>query len=147
MKNRLYRSRRKRVIGGVAAGLGEYMNLDPVIIRVIFVLITIFNGLGIILYVILWIIVPEEPIEIYATGTQAENPADKSQTFKTKEDEILEALNKRSGNGRLVIGIILIALGIIFLSGRFFPFFHFKDLFPVIFIIIGIILILNGIRK
>ena len=147
MKNRLYRSRRNRIIGGVAAGLGDYMNLDPVIIRVILVLITIFNGLGILLYIILWIIVPEEPIEVFTSGTKGEQQTDTTNSAKTKEQEILEELNKKSGHGRLVIGIILITLGLLFLSGKFFPLFHFEDLFPLAFIIIGIVLLLNGIRK
>src|SRR5690606_30841933 len=60
-KERLYRSREKKVIGGVAGGLGEYLNIDPVILRVLFVIFAIINGLGILLYILLWIVVPEEP--------------------------------------------------------------------------------------
>ncbi|MCF8355372.1 MAG: PspC domain-containing protein, partial [Melioribacteraceae bacterium] len=43
MSSRLYRSSQSKVIGGVSGGLGEYLNIDPVIIRIIFVLLTIFH--------------------------------------------------------------------------------------------------------
>jgi len=62
---RLYRSRKDRVIGGVCAGLAEYANMDVSLMRVIWVLGSIFfAGIGgIIAYVILMAVVPEEPLE------------------------------------------------------------------------------------
>lgn len=63
-EKRLYRSRNDRMIGGICAGLGEYIGIDPTVVRLLFVLGTIF-GLGslVLVYLILMIIVPEEPIE------------------------------------------------------------------------------------
>ena len=55
---RLYRNSKEGKIGGVCAGLGDYFNLDPVIIRLAFLLL-IFAG-GIIAYLVAWIIVPEK---------------------------------------------------------------------------------------
>lgn len=55
---RLYRSKSNKVIAGICGGLGEYFNIDPVIIRVIFAVFTVFGGSGILLYLILWIIIP-----------------------------------------------------------------------------------------
>ncbi len=62
---RLYRSRTDRVIGGVCAGLAKYTNMDPALMRVIWVLGSIFvAGIGgVIAYVILMAVVPEEPLE------------------------------------------------------------------------------------
>ena len=57
---RLYRSETNRVIAGVCGGLGEYFNIDPIIIRIIFILITIFGGSGILIYIILWLVIPSE---------------------------------------------------------------------------------------
>jgi phage shock protein C len=58
---RLYRSESDRIIGGVCGGLGEYFNIDPVIFRVIFVILLLPGGLpGFIPYIVLWIIVPTE---------------------------------------------------------------------------------------
>lgn len=60
---RLLRSNTNKVIGGVCGGLGEYFSIDPVIIRIILVLAAIFFGTGILLYLILWIMMPETPIK------------------------------------------------------------------------------------
>lgn len=57
---KLYRSNNK-IIAGVCGGLGDYLNLDPTIIRIIWVLVTIFSlGLGIIAYIICWLIIPQK---------------------------------------------------------------------------------------
>ncbi len=56
---RLYRDADNKVIGGVCSGIGAYFNLDPVWVRLIFVLMVFGSGFGILLYVILWLVVPE----------------------------------------------------------------------------------------
>lgn len=59
---RLYRSRKDRMLGGVCGGLGEHIDVDPSIIRLVWVIVTIFSfGIGIIVYLVAWIIVPDEP--------------------------------------------------------------------------------------
>ncbi len=58
-KKRLYRDPEKRVIGGVCGGLAAYFNMDPVIVRIIMVLLALFNGVGLIAYLVLWIAVPK----------------------------------------------------------------------------------------
>lgn len=57
---RLYRNKKNAKLAGVCAGLGDYFDIDPVIVRLVFVL-TIFWGAGIFAYIIAWIIVPEVP--------------------------------------------------------------------------------------
>jgi len=59
--NRLYRSRTDAKIAGVCSGLAQYFDIDPVIIRLIWVLFVFLGGAGIITYIIAWIIVPLEP--------------------------------------------------------------------------------------
>lgn len=62
---KLYRSKTDRKIAGVCGGLAEYFNVDPIIIRIIAVILLLPGGLpGFIPYVILWIVVPEEPADI-----------------------------------------------------------------------------------
>ena len=56
---RIYRDPDNRVLGGLASGIAAYFNVDPIIIRVIFVLLTLFYGTSILVYVLLWIIIPE----------------------------------------------------------------------------------------
>lgn len=58
---RLYRSRTNRIIAGVCGGLGDYFDIDPVLVRVIFVAFLLAFGSTALLYVILWLIVPNEP--------------------------------------------------------------------------------------
>jgi phage shock protein C len=58
---RLYRSKKERMLGGVCAGLGEHLNVDPTVIRLFWAVITLLSiGTGLIVYLIAWIIIPEE---------------------------------------------------------------------------------------
>ena len=59
MVRRLYRSRSQRMLGGVCGGLAEYLNADPTVIRLLWVLFS-FMGAGFIAYVVAWVLVPEE---------------------------------------------------------------------------------------
>lgn len=58
---RLYRSKTDRMLGGVCGGLGKYFNLDPVLMRLLWVLLFFCGGVGFLGYIIAWIIMPEEP--------------------------------------------------------------------------------------
>ena len=59
---KLYRSRKNRIIAGVCAGLAEYLQVDPTIVRLLYAVFTLFSmGAGILLYLLAWIIVPESP--------------------------------------------------------------------------------------
>jgi len=162
MKNRLYRSRGNRVFGGVAAGLSDYLNIDPVLVRIIFVISTFFNGIGLIAYIVMWIVVPEKPLvhpnfnstgqnasahkqpETENTGYSAENQSADNNQFNFQQQFTEQ---KSSSNGRLIGGSILIGIGILLLSKSFFPFFDFVDLFPLILVGIGAGLIINSVRK
>lgn len=59
---RLYRSTKDRMIAGICGGLGEYFNVDPTIIRIIFVIFLICGGAAILVYIVMWIVVPPHPI-------------------------------------------------------------------------------------
>lgn len=58
-KRKLYRDPEQTVLGGVCGGLSVYFNLDPVIVRIIFVILTLITGVGVLVYLILWIIIPK----------------------------------------------------------------------------------------
>jgi phage shock protein C len=67
MNGRLYRSRDERVIAGVAGGLGDYFAIDPSLVRVLWVLLAVFSGGAfLIVYIVMALVVPEEPWEPYA---------------------------------------------------------------------------------
>jgi phage shock protein C len=73
-QRRFYRSQTNKVIAGVCGGLGEYLNVDTTIIRLLWILLTIMGGSGIIVYILAYFIVPERPVSP-ETAT-APNPSD-----------------------------------------------------------------------
>ena len=58
---KLYRSSTNKMLGGVCAGLGDFIGLDPTVVRLIFVLLGLLGGPGILVYLIMWVIVPQDP--------------------------------------------------------------------------------------
>jgi phage shock protein PspC (stress-responsive transcriptional regulator) len=146
MGKRLYRVRKDKVFGGIAAGLGKYLDIDPIIIRIIIVLITIFHGVGLIIYIILWIVIPEEPIENLYNSMNA-NISDDDTTFTEFSSETTTIENNTSSRGRTVVGIALIGLGIVFLLEKFLPFFDFELFLAIGLIALGIGLITNFYNK
>jgi phage shock protein C len=58
---KLYRSRTNRKLAGVCGGLAQYFNLDATLIRVLFVVLAVLGGSGLVIYLAMWIIVPNEP--------------------------------------------------------------------------------------
>jgi phage shock protein C len=126
---RLYRSRTNKVFGGVCGGFAEYFDVDPVILRVLWVLLVIFGGTGILLYIAALIIIPKKPYENF----DAINP-----------DEQKESNNRMKN----LFGYILVILGIIILMANLdvFHFFRYFDnafefIFPILLIILGMAII------
>jgi phage shock protein C len=58
---KLYRSRKDRKVAGVCGGLAEYLNVDATVIRVLFIVFAVMGGAGALIYLGMWLIVPEEP--------------------------------------------------------------------------------------
>ncbi|MCB2207708.1 MAG: PspC domain-containing protein [Bacteroidetes bacterium] len=134
--NKLYRSNTEKIIGGVSGGLADYLNIDVVIIRIIFVLLALFGGGGVLIYVILWIAIPAQSI-YYNTMkqmTDSETIQDEEATHKMQHP------NKQS-NTALGAGIVLIIIGLLFLADRLMPFYNLIDFWPVILIAAGVIII------
>lgn len=142
MKEKLFRSRKQKVIAGVAGGLADYFNIDPVIVRILFVLLTIFHGSGILIYFILWIAVPEEPLEIAYNINVNTSKTDENHSAEEQE---IKAIPKNSP--RYISGTILIIIGVIFLFKNIIPTLDLSDLLPYILILAGIFLISNSYKK
>jgi phage shock protein C len=58
---RLYRSRTDKILAGICGGIGKYLDIDPIIIRLIFIVLLFTVGSGILIYLIAWILIPLEP--------------------------------------------------------------------------------------
>jgi phage shock protein C len=58
---KLYRSRTNRKLAGICGGLAQYFNLDATLMRVLFVVLAVLGGSGLVIYLVMWIIVPNEP--------------------------------------------------------------------------------------
>jgi phage shock protein PspC (stress-responsive transcriptional regulator) len=165
-QTRLYRSVQGRVIGGVAGGLADFFGMDPTIVRLIFVLLVIFGGSGVLLYVVLWIILPER--NIYSTFNQFTTPPpsaapgdasgigetfegfNQEKTYYAANEPITSATEvqqRKKIEGSLIGGVILIVIGSLFLIEKFIPRINFGDLWPVVLIAIGLILIFGSIPR
>jgi phage shock protein PspC (stress-responsive transcriptional regulator) len=135
---KLYRDIEHSSIGGVASGLADFFDIDVTIFRVLFIITTIFGG-GLVLYVILWIVVPPKPAGISAQAEvindvpPVSDPQISAEPPKTKEKK----------NGAITGGLILIALGILFLINIFTE-LSFKDIWPIIVITLGVIIVISG---
>ncbi len=146
-QSRLYRSYKNSVIGGVCGGLGNYLNTDPILFRVLFVVAFLVGGTGLLAYIILWIVIPIEPIpnisnqNPYGEPSTAMNMEEENNNNKTEPDNMEEQKKQPKNDGNLWGGLILITLGAIFLIDRFVPRIDFGDLWPLILIVVGVILI------
>lgn len=154
--NRLYRSSTSRVIGGVAGGIAEYFDVDPLIIRMLFVVL-IFTGGGIPVYIILWIAIPERPFipPTFNMGSgepgtpppppgSFEQAQDSSGAYTAEPIPPYDFKSDRSNKGGLIGGIILITLGCIFLADRLIPHINFHMLWPLILVVVGAVLIVTN---
>ena len=130
--NRLYRSTTDKVIGGVSGGLADYLNIDPVVVRILFVLLFLFGGSGLLAYIILWIVIPAEKVGFKVAGDQ---------NAEAVAEEIDPAEKSRRTNTSLVAGILLIAFGLLFLASQLIPFYHIIDFWPLLLVLAGVLLI------
>jgi phage shock protein C len=118
------RSRSERVIAGVCGGVGRYLGVDPVLLRIAFIILALANGLGVIAYVVAWVAIPEE---------QPGQP-------------VARAAEPRRETGRLVLGGALVVLGLVLLLDRLAP--DLDELFwPVAVVAVGVAVMLVGLRR
>jgi phage shock protein PspC (stress-responsive transcriptional regulator) len=151
MGKRLYRSRSERMIWGVCGGLAEYFNIDPVIVRIIFVLLLIPGAFGLWAYIILTIVVPLESSKSTTTAEAvrenveeiketAVNLGNELRTTFDKEQRQKEGIRMRYGRGAW-FGIILLIVGLLWLMNNIFAWFSWHYIWPVILIVIGLLIV------
>ena len=152
MYKKLYRSVTDKMIAGICGGLAEYFAVDPVIVRLVFVLAIVFGaGSGILAYIILWVIVPQKPYFITPFNPEQPKTDSTASTDEKKSENIqfnMNVVNDKPQNNRSIYaGAFLILLGGIFLLDNFVPHFYFSDFWPLILIGLGFAIILNAKNK
>lgn len=157
MEKRLQRDERDKMIGGVCAGLGEYFGIDVSLVRIAFVVAVMF-GAGVLAYIILWIVMPRKPFnpynpyaadyKVYDQTVPPVNPA--PGTYQAGAPFIPVPPRRAEGSGKIVAGLIFVAFGTYFMFDEFdlVPhWFELDKLWPLIFIIPGLILLSKSKRK
>jgi phage shock protein C len=164
MDDRLYRSRHERMISGVAGGLAERLDVDPSIVRVIWVLLVLPTGfLALLAYVVMAIVVPEEPpaeavvAESATAGGPTALPAQVAPTAQAWADPRAQRRAEREarraarravgGNGAVILGGILVVVGALFLARQFLPELDIDLLWPIVLMVIGVALVLGSVRR
>jgi phage shock protein C len=92
---KLYRSRTDKIIFGVCGGLGKYFGIDALIVRIIFVGLAFFNGFGILLYLILFVVVPKEPGE-YVDVNRTKKVKDFVKTVEQKAESMVDEVKREA---------------------------------------------------
>lgn len=146
MKNttkKLYRLSDNYIIAGVCAGLGEYFDIDPVVFRILFILLALGNGIGVVLYLILIVILPKKGSAEYNDEVRKKNAKEFVDELKqgaksfAKEMKIEKRIEKNSN--RDLLAVLLIVLGLTLFITKIFPMYWFRwDLFwPLMIVFVG----------
>ena len=164
MNRRLYRSRRDSMLGGVAGGVADYFDMDPSIVRVAWaVLALVTGGIFLVLYIVMWVVVPEGPSAATVARTAAEDappgtamePGSEPGTSQLAAPGAPaadwsgrdEQLRRRGSGGAVIFGVILIGLGAWFLIDQYVPAINTDLLWPVALVVLGIVLLVIALRR
>lgn len=161
MPTRLERSITNKVVAGVCGGIAEYLQVDPTLVRVFFVLGTIFTGgLGLLGYIVLVVLMPlpGQPVPFVKTsGTATSTVEDAAAGGDPAEPAPLVAPPAAprptdpevAERNRAAFGIVLIALGAIFLlsNAGLFRLVRWDLAWPLVFIAIGALLLVQRVRR
>ncbi|OGC95872.1 MAG: hypothetical protein A2W25_03260 [candidate division Zixibacteria bacterium RBG_16_53_22] len=140
MPKKLYRSRKERMLAGVCGGLAEYFNVDPTLVRLATVALTLAWGTGILAYLIFWFVLPQRPLELTVSEPDKEAHPESQEADSGDSD---------MSNAALFFGIILVVVGFLILLGNFISlaWLSFGRLWPLILVALGIVIILKGSGK
>ncbi len=150
MDYRLYRSRRDRMLAGVAGGLAEMWGADPSLVRIIWALLVIFTGgIALLVYIVMAIVVPEED----ETGSSLAETGDTTQASDAARAEAIaarRAARAERGGGMspgLLFGGFLVLLGVFFLVREYLPQIDFDWFWPLILVVLGLVLVMSAMGR
>jgi len=146
MTNKLYRSRSDKMIAGVCGGVGQYLRIDPVIVRLFFLLLGLSSSIGVPLYLVLWIIIPYEGEGATGSAETAhaggQEIADRARAMG---EELRESLSRPNPQAGIIIGAALVFFGLIALLRNldipWLFWLRFDVLWPFLLILGGAVLI------
>jgi len=144
---KLYRSSTDRIISGVCGGLAEHLEIDPTLVRVIFIVLALMSGVGVIIYLALALLVPsrgqegKSPKETIKEG--AEEIGQKAKEVATEVGEGMKKVaSKAKAPGTFLLGLVLVLIGVWFLlqnMGVQWPLWmDFDVIWPVLLILLGL---------
>lgn len=156
--NRLYRSRHDRMLAGVAGGLAEMWGADPSLVRVIWALLVIFTGgLALLVYIVMALVVPEEPLDVVgslgAADPAGDAPTPEARAAALAAHEARVAARRAAGGDRggfpasVILGGFLIILGGFFLAREFLPQIDFDWFWPLVLVGLGVLLVATSMRR
>jgi phage shock protein C len=144
MNRRLYRSHTESVLGGVAGGVAEYLDLDPAIVRVAWALLALITGgVFFVLYIVMWIVVPYPP----ETGEPVAGAPSVPGAAGPGTWNAQPVPRRRSGSGGWIFGLVLIGLGLYFLAREYLPDINFDRLWPLGLVLVGVVLLFGALRR
>jgi phage shock protein C len=163
MRDRLYRSRDERVLFGVAGGVAEWLDIDPALVRIVFALLVLTAGFGLLLYIVMAIVIPLEPEfvamapgsvdpmasaapSVPSAGPAAGAPA-WADARAARREARRAARGDRDGRGVVIFGAVLIVLGAWFLVDRYVPDIDGNLLGPLVLIVIGALLLAGAMTR
>jgi phage shock protein C len=139
----LFRSSQNRIIAGVCGGLGHYFDIDPTILRIVFVLMAIFGGSGILVYIILWLVIPSEVSnQVLSQDHIKENAKDMRQKAESFAHDI-RGQGVQGKDSRPWWGILILVIGAAFLMSNFglFDFSEVAKLWPLALVALGLFIL------
>lgn len=147
-RNRLERSRSDRVLGGVCGGVARYLRLEATLVRVFFVLLALSDGIGVFLYLLLWIVLPagggEEPTLGAHVGRGLNEMGRHAGEFAA---DVQQVASQPKGPALRWIGITFVLLGVFFLLRNldlvWFRWLEFGFLWPILLIAAGIVVLVR----
>ncbi len=146
---KLHRSKNERVIAGVAGGLGEYFEVDPVLFRILFVFLVLWGGAGVLFYLVLMFIIPREDGQSAKEVVKeaAFDIKDKAQEMAGQIKQEAQDIQQQSWwtSRKHVLGVVIMLAGLVFLLNQLFPikFLKFNFVWPVVVMLIGFFVILK----
>jgi phage shock protein PspC (stress-responsive transcriptional regulator) len=137
------------MIAGVCGGLGDYFDIDPVFVRVAFVALAFLHGVGILAYIILAVVTPEDKTVAKQSTSPGEQDLTGSGDVALDDEDTLRYYSERRVRGRNFLALGLIVVGGLFLVSNLglLWWVNFNLFWPLVLVAVGVLLLMGQIRR